>query len=136
MSAKIYKRVLQGGLIASFVIVFFVFQDLLFPYITSKQLSFNILMEMLLAVWLVLILRYPEYRPRRNYIIGGLVAFLLAILASCAVSVDVGLSFWGDAERIAVNVDSLYREYRGDGQVTPVMELFALMAETRDAMRR
>jgi glyoxylase-like metal-dependent hydrolase (beta-lactamase superfamily II) len=42
---------------------------------------------------------------------------------------------WGDAERIAVNVDSLYREYRGDGQVTPVMELFALMAETRDAMR-
>ena len=43
---------------------------------------------------------------------------------------------WGDAERIAVNVDSLYREYRGDGQVTPVLDLFALMAETRDAMRR
>lgn len=43
---------------------------------------------------------------------------------------------WGDAERIAVNVDSLYREYRGDGKVTPVMELFALMAEVRDAQRR
>ncbi len=43
---------------------------------------------------------------------------------------------WGDAERIAVNVDSLYREYRGDGQVTPVIELFALMAELRDAQRR
>ena len=43
---------------------------------------------------------------------------------------------WGDAERIAVNVDSLYREYRGDGVVTPVLDLFALMAETRDAMRR
>lgn len=43
---------------------------------------------------------------------------------------------WGDAERIAVNVDSLYREYRGDGKVTPVIELFALMAEVRDAQRR
>ncbi len=43
---------------------------------------------------------------------------------------------WGDAERIAVNVDSLYREYRGDRQVTPVIELFALMAEVRDAQRR
>ena len=43
---------------------------------------------------------------------------------------------WGDAERIAVNVDSLYREYRGDGQVTPALDLFALMAETRDAMRQ
>ena len=43
---------------------------------------------------------------------------------------------WGDAERIAVNVDSLYREYRGDGQVTPVLELFSLMAELREAQRR
>lgn len=43
---------------------------------------------------------------------------------------------WGDAERIAVNVDSLYREYRGDGVVTPVIELFGLMAEVRDAQRR
>ena len=44
-------------------------------------------------------------------------------------------SSWGDAERIAVNVDTLYREYRGDGQVTPVMELFGLMAEMRDVQR-
>lgn len=40
---------------------------------------------------------------------------------------------WGDAERIAVNVDTLYREYRGDGQITPVIELFALMARARNA---
>jgi len=40
---------------------------------------------------------------------------------------------WGDAEQIAVNVDGLYREYRGDGKVTPVIELFGLMAELRRA---
>jgi glyoxylase-like metal-dependent hydrolase (beta-lactamase superfamily II) len=54
-------------------------------------------------------------------------------------ALDIALgeySSWGDAERIAVNVDSLYREYRGDGKVTPVIELFALMAEVRDAQRR
>ncbi|MBY9065819.1 MBL fold metallo-hydrolase [Hyphomonas sp. WL0036] len=54
-------------------------------------------------------------------------------------ALDIALgdfSNWGDAERIAVNVDSLYREYRGDGKVTPVIELFALMAEVRDAQRR
>ena len=43
---------------------------------------------------------------------------------------------WGDAERIAVNVDSLYRAYRGEGAVTPVIELFGLMAALRDAQRR
>ena len=42
---------------------------------------------------------------------------------------------WGDAERIAVNVDTLYREYRGDAAVTPVVELFRLMAVTRSAQR-
>lgn len=53
-------------------------------------------------------------------------------------ALDIALgdySNWGDAERIAVNVDSLYREYRGDGKVTPVIELFALMADVRSARR-
>lgn len=100
MSAKTYLRIIQAGLIASFLIVFFVFEDLLFPYITSKQLSFNILMEFLFAFWLVFIWRYPSYRPRRSYLTWGLSAYLLAVLASCAVSVDYNLSFWGDAERM------------------------------------
>jgi len=53
-------------------------------------------------------------------------------------ALDIALgdfSSWGDGERIAVNVDTLYREYRGDGRVTPVIELFALMAQVRDARR-
>ncbi|MFA5184600.1 MAG: O-antigen ligase family protein [Patescibacteria group bacterium] len=100
MPAKIYLRILQGGLLASLLIVFLVFKDLLFPFITSKQLTFNILMELLLAIWLVFIMRYPEYRPKISYITWGLSAYFLAVLASCAVSVDLGLSFWGDAERM------------------------------------
>lgn len=100
MSSKTYLNILKGGLIASMLIVFFVFTDLLFPYITSKQLSFNILMEILLAVWLVFLMRYPEYRPKKSYITWGLLAYFLAILASCAVSVNIGLSFWGNAERM------------------------------------
>ena len=100
MSAKTYLRILQGGLIASLAFILFVFPDLLFPFITSKQLSFNILMEVLLAIWLVFIMRYPEYRPKKNLITYGLLAYFLAILASCVVSVSFNLSFWGDAERM------------------------------------
>lgn len=39
-----------------------------------------------------------------------------------------GFETWGDPERLAVNVDSLYRELRGDGERTDVIELFARMA--------
>jgi glyoxylase-like metal-dependent hydrolase (beta-lactamase superfamily II) len=38
-------------------------------------------------------------------------------------------SAWSDPERIAVNVDSLYREFAGDKTATDVMTLFAQMAE-------
>lgn len=100
MTAKTYLRILQGGLIASLLIVFFVFKDLLFPYITSKQLSFNILMEFLLVIWFVFIMRFPAYRPKKNLILYGLIAYLVAIIASCLISVDPILSFWGDSERM------------------------------------
>ncbi len=100
MSPKTYLRILRGGIIASLFIILCVFKDLLFPFITSKQLLFNIVMEFLLAIWLVFILRYPEYRPKKNFISYGLIFYFLAILASCFVSVDFNLSFWGDAERM------------------------------------
>ncbi|MFZ4631754.1 MAG: hypothetical protein ACOYL8_00935, partial [Patescibacteria group bacterium] len=100
MSPKTYLRILQGGLIASLFIILCVFKELLFPFITSKQLPFNIIMEILFAIWVVFIMRYPEYRPKKNYISYGLIFYFLAILASCLVSVDFNLSFWGDAERM------------------------------------
>lgn len=100
MSPKTYLRILQGGLIASLFFVLFVFSGLLFPYISSKQLPFNILMEILAAIWLVFIWRYRDFRPRLNLMIYGLLAYLAAILVSCFTGVDFNLSFWGDIERL------------------------------------
>ncbi len=39
-----------------------------------------------------------------------------------------GFDAWGDPERLAVNVDSLYRELEGKPEKTDVIELFARMA--------
>jgi glyoxylase-like metal-dependent hydrolase (beta-lactamase superfamily II) len=38
-------------------------------------------------------------------------------------------SAWSEPERIAVNVDTLYREFAGEQAVTDVLELFSRMAE-------
>lgn len=40
-------------------------------------------------------------------------------------------SNWIDSERIAVNVDTLYREYRGDTSPPNIVGLFSLMAELK-----
>jgi len=51
-------------------------------------------------------------------------------VAEAAKDIALGdYASWGDAERIAVNVDTLYREFDPSREPTPVVELFALMAE-------
>jgi O-antigen ligase len=100
MKLKDYFNVLKVGIFASFAVFVFVFPGLLFPYITSKQISFNILMEIMLVFWLVMIVKFPQVRPKKSYITYGLLAYFGAILISCLISFDFNLSFWGNAERM------------------------------------
>jgi glyoxylase-like metal-dependent hydrolase (beta-lactamase superfamily II) len=44
-------------------------------------------------------------------------------------------STWRDRERVAVNVDTLYREFRGDDVPADALKLFGVMAELADAWR-
>jgi O-antigen ligase/tetratricopeptide (TPR) repeat protein len=100
MSKKLYLNILKGGVFASFIILFFVFLSFLFPYISSKQLSFNVWINILMVFWLLFIMKYPKYIPRKSYISWGVIAYFTTILMSLAVSVDFNLSFWGDVERM------------------------------------
>jgi O-antigen ligase len=100
MSAKIYVNILKYGVFASFLTIFLVFTNLLFPYITSKQIVFNVIIEILLIFWLALLVKYPEYRPQKSFITYGLLAYFAVIIISCFTGVDFNLSFWGDIERM------------------------------------
>lgn len=100
MSKRVYLIILKAGIFLSFVSVFLVFKNLLFPYISSKQIFFNILIEILTVFWLVFIVKFPEYRPKKSLISFGLGAYLLVILISSILGVDFNLSFWGDVERM------------------------------------
>jgi len=100
MSQKIYLAILKSGIYLSFLIIFFVFSNLLFPYITSKQIPFNILIEFLLVFWIGLIVKYPSWRPARSYLTFGLVAFFTMVVITSFTGVDFNLSFWGDIERM------------------------------------
>lgn len=100
MSQKTYLTILKSGIYLSFFCVFFVFKNLLFPYITSKQIPFNILIEILFIFWLAFIIKYPIYRPKKSLITFGLLGFFAVLFISCFTGVDFNLSFWGDIERM------------------------------------
>ena len=87
-------------MLASFISWFLIANTWYFPYITGKQIYFNIVVELLLVFYAAMLAKFPETRPKRNWISIGCVLFLLALLASSIFGVDWNLSFWGDAERM------------------------------------
>lgn len=99
MNARAYQLILQVSLFLSLGVVFLLFPGFLFPYISSKQFTFNILMELLFPIFLILVWKFPSYRPPRSLLSLGLLLFLLFILISAFTGVDFNLSFWGNIER-------------------------------------
>ena len=68
-------------------------------------------------------LRYVDQEARKRYDAG-------LSVRDAAHDIKLGdFSSWGDSERIAVNVSTLYREYEGDTSPPDVVQLFGLMAE-------
>ena len=92
--------ILKVGVYASLVSLFLVNKHFYFQYITSKQLYFNILIEILTVVWLAYIIKYPSERPKKSWLTIGWAVYLLIVLITCFTGVDFNLSFWGDLERM------------------------------------
>src|SRR6056297_633757 len=63
MPQKAYLWILRVGIGLSFLSVFFVYTEFLFPYITSKQIYFNVVVEILVVFWLAFIIKYPNWNP-------------------------------------------------------------------------
>jgi len=75
-------------------------------------------------------LEYVRAEARRRYDAG---------LSARDAALDIALgdySAWGDAERIAVNVATLYREFSGDTKPADVVALFERMSEIYRQRRR
>lgn len=75
-------------------------------------------------------LSYIDTEARKRYDDG-----MSAKEAALDISVT-DFESWTDAERIAVNVDTLYREYSGSTDAPNTLEIFTLMAEIRKSQRK
>ena len=75
-------------------------------------------------------LRYVDREARKRFDAG---------MSSEEAMLDIALGdfdSWGDAERIAVNVETLYRGYRNDKTPSNPLELFARMARVHAARKQ
>jgi O-antigen ligase/Flp pilus assembly protein TadD len=74
--------------------------NLFFPYITGKNLAFRALVEIAFALYLILALRVPVYRPKLSTILLSFSAFLTVILFADIFGEYPFKSFWSNFERM------------------------------------
>lgn len=87
---------------------FVVTQSTGFPFVVGKAVYSRVLIEIVCALWVVLALYAPAYRPRWSWVLALLGAGLAASLLSAAFGVSFGRSFWSTYERMQGVLDQAH----------------------------
>ncbi len=99
-----YSKYLRWFLLATVFAIpfipFLVTSSLFFPFITGKNFTFRILVELGALFALLLALWEPMYRPRLSWVTYAVLAFVAAAGLACLTSVDPTKSFWSNFERM------------------------------------
>ena len=95
-----FRWFVLGGLFLIPLAPLIVSSSLLFPYITGKAFFFRIVMEVVLAAWVVLALVDPAVRPRRSSLLWIFVAWMGWITLASVAGANPYHSFWSNYERM------------------------------------
>lgn len=88
------------GIFAIPFVVLLVAQSLYFPFITGKGFVFRILVEICFALWVVLALYSPEYRPKKSLALWLGLAFVVSVGVSTVFAANPTKAFWSNFERM------------------------------------
>lgn len=102
-SLNVLKYIVLAGIFLTPLLVLIVSKSMFFPFITGKNFSFRILVEIIFGLWLILAIFDKNYRPRlekKNLIIIFVGLFFTALILSTIFSVNPYRSFWSNYERM------------------------------------
>ena len=96
------------GLMALLFTPLIVSPTTIFPFIVGKALFSRTVIEITFALWLILMLRRPEYRPAQSKLALFLGLFVLATLVSAIFGVSFQRSIWSNYERMTGTFDLVH----------------------------
>jgi len=101
MFKGILRWVAIGGVLAVPVIIpFIVSASMFFPYITGKNFTFRVIVEIALAAWTLLALMDAKYRPRFSWVLASLTLFVAVVGIADLFGQNAFKSFWSNFERM------------------------------------
>ncbi|MBY0538603.1 O-antigen ligase family protein [Patescibacteria group bacterium] len=98
--ADILKGIIFIGLFAVPFLTLYVENDFFFPFITGKNFLFRIIVEIVLAAWVVLALYDTRYRPKFSWILGTFGILIAVMLAANLQAEHVLTAIWSNFERM------------------------------------
>ncbi|OGN33293.1 MAG: hypothetical protein A3I39_03080 [Candidatus Yanofskybacteria bacterium RIFCSPLOWO2_02_FULL_47_9b] len=94
------KDILKYAIYATALMPLVIFSQYLSPFHFGKVVMFRSLVEIMLALYLVLVFRDRSYLPRRDKFFWAFLGFTLAYTLTTFTSINVYQSFWGTLERM------------------------------------
>jgi len=99
MNTKLKWGILAGLFIIP-IIPFVVSGSILFPFITGKNFLFRIVVQIVFALWLILIVRNSEYRPKFSWLLGSVLIFTFIMGIADVFAVNPSKALWSNFERM------------------------------------
>ncbi len=100
IAKKIARWVALGALFLIPLTPLLIANSYFFPFITGKTFYFRILVEIVVAAWIVLALLDKEYRPRFSLIGAAVVCFVAWMFVADLFAINVAKAFWSNFERM------------------------------------
>ncbi len=95
-----YLKLIKFCLLAALFIPLAVHSGFVFPFVFPKTALFQVLVEIALVAWILLIVGDRQYRPHFFQLTAALTVFLIVLFFTSLLGVDFERSFWSKYERM------------------------------------
>jgi O-antigen ligase/tetratricopeptide (TPR) repeat protein len=96
----ILRGIVYAGLFAVPFLTLYVANQNFFPYITGKNFWFRIIVEVVLAAYIILALLDKSVRPRFSWIVVAFTGLIAAMLVSTLQAEHISTALWSNFERM------------------------------------
>src|SRR3989338_560469 len=93
-------KIIKLGVYAVLFLPLIVVPLLFFPFSTSKAFLFQAIVEIIFALYFIVALKNPEYRPKKTLLFYAVSFYFIALLLSAVFGLDFYHSFFGNYERM------------------------------------
>lgn len=97
---KIFKTLTYLGIYGGLLVPLMFIPTVIFPFVFSKLIYFQILIGLTFPAYLALAWMEPEYRPKKHLLYFAVLAYFAALTLSVVFAIDPLRAWWGNQERM------------------------------------